>query len=73
MGVIIYSFDLSISCKMAYGVLECDHCCVIELHVYNFVMKRGCYLCWTCVCVCIYFGERKLGGRKIEEHRCEKY
>ena len=24
MGVIIYSFDLSISSKMSYGVLECD-------------------------------------------------
>ena len=41
--VIIYSFNLKISPKMSYGVLECD---ITELHVYDcvikiFVIKRG--------------------------------
>ena len=34
MGVIIYSFDLSISSKMSYGVLECGT--VTEIHAYEF-------------------------------------
>ena len=50
MGVMIYSFNLNISPKMSYGVLECD-IVVTELHAYYFVIKKGCYLCWT-VCVC---------------------
>ena len=24
MGVLMYSFNLNMSCKMSYGVLECD-------------------------------------------------
>ena len=39
MGVIIYSFNLNVSPKMSYGVLEC--CYVSELHAYDFVIKRG--------------------------------
>ena len=46
MGVIIYSFNLDISPKMSYGVLECD-IVVTELHAYEFGMKKGRYLCWT--------------------------
>ena len=38
MGVIIYSFNLNVSPKMSYGVLECD-IFVRELHVYDFVIK----------------------------------
>ena len=39
MGVIIYGFNLNISPKMSYGVLECD--IVIEFHVYDFVIKSS--------------------------------
>ena len=39
MGGIIYSFNLNVSPKMSYGVLEC--CYVSELHAYDFVIKRG--------------------------------
>ena len=52
MGVIIYSFNLNISPKMSYGVLECD-IVVREVHAYDFVstqdfvIKKGHYLCWT--------------------------
>ena len=51
MIVIIYRFNLNISPKMSYGVLECD-IVVIELHAYDFVIqdfviKKGCYLCRT--------------------------
>ena len=45
MGVIICSFNLNISPKMSFGVLECD--IVTELHAYDFVTKKWCYLCWT--------------------------
>ena len=38
MGVIIYSFNLNISPKMSYGVLECD-IVVTELHAYDFVIR----------------------------------
>ena len=47
MGVIIYGFNLNISPKMSYAVLECD-VVVTESPVYDFVIKkRGCYLWWT--------------------------
>ena len=51
MGVIIYSFNLNISPKMSYGVLECD-IVVTVLHAYDFVIKdfvikKGHYLCRT--------------------------
>ena len=51
MSVTIYSFNLNISPKMSYGVLECD-IAVTELHTYDsvikdFVIKKGCYLCQT--------------------------
>ena len=39
MGVVIYSFNLSVSPKMSYGVLECDTCHVTELYAYDFVVK----------------------------------
>ena len=45
MTVIIYSFNLNISPKTSHGVLECD--IVTELHAYDFVIKKGCYLCRT--------------------------
>ena len=38
MGVMIYSFNLNISPKMSYGVLECDNV-VTELHACDFVIK----------------------------------
>ena len=41
MGIIIYSFNLNIAPKMLYDVLECDYCYVTELHVYDFVIKKG--------------------------------
>ena len=45
--VIIYGFNLNISPKMSYAVLECD-VVVTESPVYDFVIKkRGCYLCQT--------------------------
>ena len=52
MGVIIYSFNMNISPKIVYGVLECDVATITELHAYdfvikNFVMKKERYLCWT--------------------------
>ena len=55
MGVIIYSFNLNISPKMSYGVLECDSY-VTELHVYSFaikdfVIKRGV----TCAGPCVFY------------------
>ena len=40
MGVIIYSFNLNISPKMSYAVLECD-IVVTESPVYDFVIKKG--------------------------------
>ena len=40
MGVVIYSFNLNISPKMSYGVLECD-IAVTELHTYDSVIKKG--------------------------------
>ena len=51
MGVIIYSFNLNISPKMSYGVLECD-IVVTELHAHDFVIKdfaikKGHYLSQT--------------------------
>ena len=52
MGVIIYSFNLNISPKMSYGVLEGD---IVMLQNYmvtifvikDFVIKKGHYLCGT--------------------------
>ena len=41
MGVIIYSFNLNISPKMSYGVLECD-IIVTQLPAYDFVIKDFC-------------------------------
>ena len=64
MGAIIYCFNLNISPSMSYGMLQCD-IAVTELHAYDFVIKdfvikKGHYLCWTCVfniliCVHIYY------------------
>ena len=36
MGVIIYSFNLNVSPKMSYVMLECD---TVILHAYDFVIK----------------------------------
>ena len=52
MGVIIYSFNLNISPKMSYGVLECA---IVILQNYMLIMifnkrfcnKKGHYLCQT--------------------------
>ena len=38
MCMIIYSFNLNISPKMSYGMLECD-IVVTELHAYDFIIK----------------------------------
>ena len=46
MDVIIYSLNLNISPKVSYGVLGCD-IIVTELHGYDFVIKKGRYLCQT--------------------------
>ena len=61
MGVIIYSFNLNMSPKMPYGVLECD-IVLTELHAYDFVIKdfvikRGRYLCQTCILVLLGPGQ----------------
>ena len=53
MGVIIYSFNLNISPKMSYGVLEW-YCYVIELHTYDFltkgfIIKRGVICAGPCI------------------------
>ena len=54
MGVITYRLNLNISPKMSYGMLECGSY-VRELHAYDCVIKKGCYLCWTlCIFVCTY-------------------
>ena len=54
MGVINYSFNLNILPKMSYSVLECD-CYVTEFHAYDFVIKRGHYLCWMLYVCEMYF------------------
>ena len=41
MGVIIYSFNLNISLKMSYGVLECD-IAMIQNYMLMIVNKRIC-------------------------------
>ena len=46
MGVVISSFNLNISPKMSYSVLECD---VTELHAYDFVMKKGVICARPCM------------------------
>ena len=53
MGVIISRFNLNISPKTSYGVLECDivmsqnYVLIYGFVIKDFVIKRGCYLCWT--------------------------
>ena len=51
MGVIMYGFNVSISPKMSYGVLECDIVVLQNdmLVVFNkrFCNKKGRYLCWA--------------------------
>ena len=59
MGIIIYSFNLNISPKRSYGVLECD--VVTELHAYDFVIKRGI----TCARPCIYVSYLRAGSCPI--------
>ena len=49
MGVIIYSFNLNISPKISYGVLECD-IVGTELHAYDFVIKKGVLFVLDCPC-----------------------
>ena len=48
MGVRIYSFNLNMSPKMSYGVLEYD-CYVTELHSYDFVIKKGVICARPCI------------------------
>ena len=69
MGVIIYSFNLNISPKMSYGVLEW-YCYVTELHAYDFVLKdfvikKWHYLCWTLYID--YFEQWALEKQQIQE------
>ena len=52
VGVIIYGFNLNISPKMSYGVLECDsvmlqNYMLMILKQKHFVIKKGHYLCQT--------------------------
>ena len=59
----IYSFNLNISPKLSYGVLERD-IVVTKLHAYDFVIKgsgieKGRYLCRTLYCKCAYKGGPK--------------
>ena len=35
MGVIIYSFNLNVSAKMSYGMLECD---IVMLQIYMLMI-----------------------------------
>ena len=54
MGVIIYSFNLNISPKMSYGVLDYDIVNVTESHAYDFVIKdfvirRGIFCARPCI------------------------
>ena len=53
MGVILYSFNLKISPKMSYSMLECD---IVMLQNYMlmivrkyFVMKRGIICARPCI------------------------
>ena len=41
MGVIIYSFNLNISPKMLYGVLECGIVTLQSYMLVIFVIKKG--------------------------------
>ena len=60
MGIIIYSFNLNISPKMSYGVLECD---IVMLQNYMLMIynKRYCNkkvlfvpdLCMA-ICLCVH-------------------
>ena len=43
MGVIMQSFNLNISPKMSYGVLEYDSV-ITELHACDFVIKKGAFV-----------------------------
>ena len=43
MGVIMQSFNLNISPKMSYGVLEYDSV-ITELHACDFVIKKGVFV-----------------------------
>ena len=58
MGVIIYSFNLIISPKMSYGVLECDTVMLQSLHAYNFVkdfiIKRSVICARSCIFLYMY-------------------
>ena len=44
MGRVIYSFSLNISPKMSYSILECDIVKLQNIHAYDFITKKGCYL-----------------------------
>ena len=51
MGVMIYSFNLTVSPKLSYGVAWVWYRYVTELHAYDFVIKRGV----ICAGPCTYF------------------
>ena len=51
MDIIIYSFNLNISPKVSYGMLECD--IVTELHAYSFVIKYFVIKMGCCAKKCI--------------------
>ena len=46
MSVIICSFNLNISPKMSYSVLESD-IFMLQDYMLVFYNKKVCYLCWT--------------------------
>ena len=44
MGVLIYIFNVNISPKIIYGVLECDVVMLQNYMLIDFVIKKRCYL-----------------------------
>ena len=51
MGVIIYSFNLNISPKISYGVLECDvmYRITYDFVIKDFVVKKGIICSGPCI------------------------
>ena len=61
MGVIIYSFNLNISPKMPYGVLECAIVILRNYIVIKDFVSWGDFDLGICK-ICVYFGIFKIQG-----------
>ena len=63
MGMIIYSFNLNISLKMSYDVLECD---IIITRAYDFIIK-GFVIKGDVICArpCIYISLKLSVGEAV--------